>query len=702
MARVTPSSAAPSKPVAVRHVWERYGDPTLDASGNPVNWLPIAEGHSKWGYLQYVIEGVDVTYLYGAPTPEPDWGHAETFGYEHATFRFPQVTTFRTRPSWARGGRNVQIWRYPGNGTRELLYEGLVSYVSDRRPGGILTLECDGLLYSADWQLRKPTTRTAPRDIGALIADSLNKVVSRRYRWTDPVATGMMTSVSGGWENILTEFIPNLLATAVKGGKQLTVAMDGRKPVIRFKNRTTVNWRVQYGQRGVIVDLASDLTESATTIYGEGINDDGGAWAGWKYPNARPDDTPRYPFYTAGKTIRYGTRDSDTDTGDGVSVLQAKLGVKVTGRISRSDVRAIRRAQTAGGIQVDGICGPQTWATLFATGSNTGSLEGAFIAPLACAKEVEPYRYGPDGDRLGANSAYNPKVPRIERKIEYGRGTNKADAITNAIELLARDADAGLQGSITFEGISPEQLHRFKIMGGQNCVVENYPEQGDVKLHVVRVRHSSGKTIVDVDTKARDMPMLQAIRERQKSATDPARLARKRLLDGKVSSDKPIYDSESPAGIVPRFPVFSNLWTVLRIPAGSAGHFVDTVFRTTAPKQAISAAVFGKRITANQLQGLVGNVLTTTATESPWEVHADELKEKYAILNSWGWTKQPGGYSPRSFSNAEGETPAPVTGRLEDDATWEYATKDEPWLYVAFLCRQSGYVEGHMRIAKRG
>src|SRR5690606_23131951 len=113
-------------------------------------------------------------------------------------------------------------------------------------------------------------------------------------------------------------------------------------------------------------------------------------------PNWKADTSPAYPFNDASKRIRLGTKDSHTDTGNGVSLLQRKLGLKVTGTMSAADVRAVRAAQKRAEITVDGRVGPQSWAAFFQVGANTGTLAGAFPMPLAIASKVQPYKYGPN------------------------------------------------------------------------------------------------------------------------------------------------------------------------------------------------------------------------------------------------------------------------------------------------------------------
>jgi peptidoglycan hydrolase-like protein with peptidoglycan-binding domain len=52
--------------------------------------------------------------------------------------------------------------------------------------------------------------------------------------------------------------------------------------------------------------------------------------------------------------------------GDLVEVIQAKIGVPVTGNFDAHTEAAVRQFQRDNGLVPDGIVGPRTWATLLA------------------------------------------------------------------------------------------------------------------------------------------------------------------------------------------------------------------------------------------------------------------------------------------------------------------------------------------------
>src|SRR5690606_29642577 len=120
-----------------------------------------------------------------------------------------------------------------------------------------------------------------------------------------------------------------------------------------------------------------------------------------------------------------------------------------------------------------------------------------------------------------------------------------------------------------------------------------------------------------------------------------------------VSTDRPIYDSESPGGHIPRHPVFGGLWNVLRIPMGVYGQVVRSEFWTSNPIQEFSAAVFRKAVTPNQLASRIGNPLTND--NAPWNKDLSDL----GLVQSWGDSAQPAGYWPDYATRHDGDSGAP-------------------------------------------
>lgn len=684
----TPEELEPFGIVPVRHVWERMPTPTLDASGNPVDWEAEASGDAAFGTLRYVFEGTDVTVIDGIMTPQPQWTRGRPFGPQGAIFEFTQLSGLEAWPAWVRGGANVSIQLVKMNGDVLSLWEGVAVAPQDSQPGAHPTVECVGALMASNLQRRLPSPRTAPKDVGLYIPEVLNAVPSKRHATIAKMVTGIRTSVVGGWEDVL-DWVQRVLSTAVRGGRQLTLDCDERTPVLRWKDLDSIDFEVHFQQRNIAVNLGLDYAGAANVYYGTGVNPRGGRWSNMVYPGFHDDTTPDYPFDPPSQSIRVGTRDSGTTTGNGVSLVQAKLGRPVTGQFNEGDRRETIRRQRRGGILDDGIVGPQTWAMLFQVGANSGTLAGAFPMPLAANPKVMPRLLGPDGDDLGPNPAYDPTILRVVDVIESGQNVEKADAVDDAEGRLAVFGKPAYAGTIVFNGIDPEQMPRLLIREGMNGRV-NGVHGRDVQLHVGRVTQEAGTTTLEVDERGRDYPTLQALLERDRSATDPAKLARQKLLRGDIAAARAEYDAESPGGRIVKHAVYGGLWTIARVPMGDYGDIVRTVVTTSSAPTLFSFAVFGKQVTANQLVARVGNPLT--AVEDPWD--DDTLDTDLGLLNAWGWTEQKMGTYPKQFSNPGGTTGAPVTGRLVDDLAWEYATENGQDLWVATFAASSCFVEG--------
>lgn len=678
-------------------------EPTLGDERRPVNWTPTSVVQGPWGRLQVVVEGEDITYFRDTPVPFPTITEVEPFGYAAATIRVPRLTTFNNLGSgslsWCKVGANVRVRvKRIGASGYVNLFRGFVESIAVSQDDAGVALECTGMLFQADKMVALPDLAPRSRDAGRVIASLLNNVPGRRYLRMASVTTGIKASNDASWGPLLTGAVQQLLSTMVdRKGRQYTVHLDGRRPVLERKNTTSVAWSVRVGQRGIRVDLERDVLPNV--IYGEGVRPDGGRWRNAKYPNWRPDDTPVFPM-SPSQAMRVGTRDSDTNTGSGVSDWQEKAGQPVTGRYSQDDAEACRELQRRAGIQVDGTVGPQTWAATFGTGANTGTLDGAFVAPLTAASRVMPRLYGPDGDDLGPNPNFNPDALRVEDVVAFGTGVTKSEARKWARRMRAKDTPAGYSsksyhGTVRFE-LDPAEGHRLEVVrAGSNGVIRGVARE-DVLVHVSQVtmtQGSAGGIVVTatVDTEARDYPTLAAIRARERNAVDPAKAFIKRRSGADEMSPRALFDAESPAGRLPRHALFPNLWTVVRVPFGDYGRIVRTRVRTSSPASPFALAVFSKEISASKLLSLVGNPLA--ADENPWQDAADDLTDA-GLLMAWGWKRQPAGYYPHSLHTPDGESAAPVTGRLEDDSAWEYASESAPWVWVASIASSGCFISG--------
>src|SRR6185312_9584648 len=101
-----------------------------------------------------------------------------------------------------------------------------------------------------------------------------------------------------------------------------------------------------------------------------------------------------------------GTTDADTDSGDGVSVMVAKLAG--TDYLARKDrpggydddaVAAVKALQDDAGLSETGVMNPATWRALFDLDVTGVSLKNAHIAPLAQSPKVHKWNQTANGSR---------------------------------------------------------------------------------------------------------------------------------------------------------------------------------------------------------------------------------------------------------------------------------------------------------------
>lgn len=669
---------------------------------DPDVWLPTSETVIDCGRFQVVIGGVDRTFWRNVPVIVGEYVKNQPFGDNTLELTLPQVTIFDRLGvgdlSWLKPGVSVELHRRTSTG-RKVRFEGLVPKFGafERGRDGGMTVHVLGALYEADLAVHKPAFYYLDVDAGTRIRQAFQECPSRHYVAPTAVTTGVPTRKRGDMSQSPLGFVGELLAmmTTADGLNQWTVdKIVGRRAVLRLKDITTVDWTFAAGAPGVEVDLEQDWTGGPNVIYGEGVAPDGCTWRNAKWPNARPDDAPPYPYSDPSRVITIGT------VGDEVILWQREMvdhgyPVVVDGYYGTEDAYQCRRLQEHAGILVDGIVGPQTWAATFQVGSNTGDLTGAWIMPLAWRKEVMPKLYNARGEIIGDNPDYDPSIVRVEVYVNFGDGVTKRDATRQARADLHRFANPGWLGTITVT-TDPEEGTKFDIDAGDGARLRYFEGTGatGLRLHVSGVVGSpeDGKVTMTVDSKARDLMRITAIRQRDRDAHSPAF----DHLGNRTASqvrDVATWDCENGSGVVPLHALYGGLYTVLKIPAGRLGTIAQTRFTTSGPHSKFAIAIFSKPIQAADLVSIVGNPLTTSKA---WTSQYDALLE-FGWLIGWGDKDQPAGYFPGLGSDSD-----PLTGRLVDDASWNYQSDYGSWLWVAEFASESCFISGRLRQAVPG
>jgi len=684
--------------------------PTLDSVGRPVQpWAPSSTTVADLGRLRLLVSNVDVTFFRFVPFELVSLDDAEPFGDATAVFEFPQITPFDTLGSGALSWLTrfapvlLQLVAADDSTVLDTLWVGQAASI-DRTDGGGqsgLQLSCTGSLMQAQLaQHQPPFFIDTPVDVGQMIANVLNGTVSRRFATVTAVTTGVTTRTKGDRSQTRLAYVQSLLATATDAAGHIwTVGQNAGTAVfqIRAKDLTTVDATFTIGTPGLVVQLTEDDTQAPNVIYGEWTTPEMCRGRNSKYPNIRPDDAPLYPNSNPAHLITVGTTDAATDSGHGVTDWQNQMhaigygAVLPTGTYSSSDEVYCKREQTAAGITVDGIIGPQTWAATFGVGSNSGDLAGAYFAPIAEDPTVEPFLYAANGATTGPNPAYVPGKMRVERFESLGDGLSRDQAFASAAAELAANTSAGVTGKIVAT-VDPEEGSRLLLRSGQNILLKGY-NGGNVMLHIVaRSVDANMQVTYTVDSKARDsLTVAQSLNRDYETTQDPAKQYRK-ASTALTTPTHAVWDCEAGSGKIPRHAVFGGLWTVIRVPVAEFGQIARTIFQTDTQLTEFAVFVFENAVTAADLVRYVGNPL---GADGAWKnATTKDPLFNLGLRMAWGSASQPCGYSPLSLTDG-----APLTGLLDDDAGWSYVCSKPPWLWVAEYATDSCFITGTLEQA---
>jgi peptidoglycan hydrolase-like protein with peptidoglycan-binding domain len=699
---------------------EVFNAPTVNTTTGRIQdrWEPVSVVTGAVGVIHTFFGNHDRTYFRGARTQVQSFEVMDPFGCGPATLRFPRVSALEDPGSgtlgWLVQGASVDIHLISGGGGRWILWSGtVVGFSPDgTSDGGTgLVVNCIGdLATGAMLQHHRPRQYVPLTDRGVLLARAFNEeVVSPRIGTLITTTTGHSTTERGSSDQMIQEYAQAILPPPWTIGR--TAAQRVYQLRLRSAPGHVHRYTVRALQRGVDIDLSLDYTQAPNLIFGRGVNAKGYAWANWRYPGQDGTSQPPYPMGSPSATIHIGMSDADTASGDGVSQVQERINelnlsddVRVDGVFSASDEDAVRDVQRHLGIQVDGVVAGQTWNAMWPL-YTSDQLDKAVRLSLAGDNRVVPYSYAADGTILGANGNYDPSILRVERDEQMGSGVSKAVGIRSASDEYQRtrrggEAYPGWVGTIRFKA-DPQELSRFRITEEDEIQVLGWAG-ADPVLHVASVQFSpedgAGEVTCTVDELARDLPTIQAIiRQDEDSRDDPLRMPGRRARRTQINPDavEP-FDGESKAGIIPRIPLFSNLWTVQAVPVSAAGRMSKVTFKTT-PAAEFYIAFFGDVVTSAQLVRYVGDPLVTDEFgRGPYQPNEDALAD-LGFIEAIGGPNQPGGYHPgQKTSPWDGVSSSPLTGRLESTAPINYRSVRPPWVWVAFYADRSTTISGRL------
>jgi hypothetical protein len=713
-----PMAERPQPVTAIHRVNITMPNPAtlLGRGGKPYSdqFVPTDINQDPYGTIRVTINGIDMTYFRGTPCTLTRCVETEPFGWASAELYFPNITPYETSANYlVAPGLNIEVTLLNLNGdVTETLFEGFIierEGIAEEAGKVGTKLTCMGALYQADFTLAMKRLIVEPEDIARRIFGRLESVPGYRYQNVprDSVITGIMDTTSGNWQPILTGYIQELLSTATTDtGEQWTLTCGPNRTVIlKLKDTTTVNHTVTLGTPGISVTFHKDESQKTTTIYGHGVDADNNAFANLRFPYAAINQQDHdFPYTDLNATLHLGTKDSDTDTGHGVTVLQKRLQrmglLKIKrqnmGTIGSGTVNAITGAQRQAGIPADGIVDAQTWTAIFQQGN---TLEEAFYQPFATVLETEQYLYNGLGQKTGPNPDWNPNLLRIERYRTFTDGFTKDEASRSAFAEIVRDKDAAWTGTIKMR-VDAESTIRYQHHAGHNILVKGW-EGTNLLLHIASVtRDENGNITMQVDTKARDMLTLDEIEKRNNENTGPVR---RKLGVGKRSDtigNSPVIDSEL-RGWFDDVACSAGEWIVLRVPVGNEGTIEGMEFqayttdRTTTQPTRFCAAFFQGPITPSELRDLCEfPLLLQTGDVSPWEFDdwtINQLEYK-GFLDAVGGFEQSAGYYPGKESTA-----SPKTGAHYDHGlSLGFVSDDNIWLYIGIWVEDDCLMDGRI------
>lgn len=703
-------------------------------------WQPTSAVAEEWGWIQICVGGKQVNTFRGAPTLVQEYQLEEPYGYGPATLRFPAVTEFDAlgagELSWLAPGRGVELHHVNPAGTRaKTLWAGFMLQLdveADEGTGG-LTAYCVGALSGRlGVRAHHPHLTQGERDVFQGITRDI------RGPWGSPGlsfpfwayhATGntITTRKRGARSQTALDFADEMLAYAQTETDQWTIrrvpgTVRNFEPAL--KDRTTLHATVHAGGRGVSLRLRHDPSLAPNVMYGEGVAIDGCRWSGTVYPDLFPEQTPPYPYTDTGRAVALGDTDDTVDVFGSISIWHIELAYNGRypwgrpdthpfGTWNANSVKTLRKLQRDMGVAVTGVLDSTTWPLAWTPGVNGSDLSGARYDPLAYGHpNLRQHFLSKNGSFLAKNENYDRSILRVDGFTSYGEGVDKDEAERDAEIVTARNMDPGWFGTLTLRA-DPEQMHRLDLREGMNVRLRRFGAGAagtGPLLHVagIRVRPEDDGCPVEltVDTEARDLlTVTQIIQRAQEAKQDPAKNILNQRRRSAISADSFIgWDCEAGAGQIPLRKVQGGQWTIIKVVGAQFGRLIGIDLQTVnSNNQNVTrrycVAVFGDPVTAPWLDSRIPAPLTARADNyAPFDVPAiqDDLEAKQ-FLEAWGGPNQAAGYWPGYEQNENGATAHPVTGRLVDSASAEFASRQAPWLFMGvWIAGADCYLRGRL------
>lgn len=660
------------------------------------------------GYDRLLVNNKDVTFWRGGVIPIPEYLLTEPFAYGPMDLPIPRVAADLEELGvgdldWIVDGARVEIQRVddPTAETPEILATDYVGRVLCRViDGRNLSLEIGGE-FSGPASLinMQPPLKRRIFDVGAFAAGAIKRVHLRPEQRDGPVTGIKIADGSAGltleaWarevcaESQTSAGIQRVLMPIVWGGKEW-----GFPP----KDYDTVHVTLFTDDARVVARLRDDVAEKPNTFYATTITPDGVRMRNSKYPNLF-DDGGEPPFPGS---LSLG------DTGEDVSTLNHKLaGLFLLDRgdddfaylvFGDSTEDAIREIQERRRLTVNGVVNSDTWDAVFDIGVTGGGLGEARIDPLVQAPEVRKFDYTSDGSIAGRNDEWDFHVLEVDRNTDHGVGTYKRMVAHTRGEYAKIRGGKNWVGDIELNGgfggfagdWGPEDYEFLNGPGGVPYIMSQRDIRpgmnaklpmidGGILVHVSGARPSpqSRTTTLTVDTKARDLLTIEAIKARNaESRRSPRREFYSENRAGKASGIMVARDQwfgQLPQNIA----IEGGKWNKIKMVMGQHGSVNQTIIETFGDPAQFYVAVFSVPMTPKRLHRQIPDPAEIPGDvawyETPW---ASKMRKQHKMLFAAGTAEEPCGYEPRRRVNPRtGEvTDAPITG--------EFLDVGSPWTY---------------------
>ena len=654
-----------------------------------VNLITVEKPRTCYRIL---VAGRDLTFWRGIPTPEPTYSLIEPLLYGSGSLELPQVVVPFESP-----GRGALAWMKPGAPV-------LVQEV-DTATNAVVSTNYRGFLLDPDISGRSLRWGLGGEVSGRAALQHLPSPLFKRrndlgFWWSTAVAKagGRFAPRGGPDTNIAlyatggTGLLDHMMELSAKGvtdgGAQFTCMPDANGVYrVARKDLETIHATAYLDDAHTVANLRRDPAEEPNRIYATGVT-----------PAGMRVKFGVYPVLADTKPVPFPGNLDEGDSGSGVTALIVRLAA--TGYLSYDDrpggfdadvTEAVKDLQDQADLPKTGIVDADTWAALFDVTISGYDIGGSHIEPAAQRSYTRRYKRTAGGNVFANNPNFDRHRLLVDRSVDFGTGHARSRMTRWAKRLLAPDDANNWAGTIVFNThalidgqhnpgdalTAADILPAKDLEPGMNLWLPTW--DGGTLIHVSGVDiGTEGIVTATVDTQARDtMTVWEVLARNAENRRDPGRAWIRRHRSSGMDKDA-VGEFDEIGGVISETPLQAG-WNVIPVIAGQSGTIGRLRIRLNPAKE-FTGAVFGRKVTRGYLAARVPMPLSKVGGKR-WnnEGVRDELDAEKVSLYVAGDLEGPAGYSPLiKDSETESGDPAPLTGRLDDDAGFEYRTFAAP------------------------